>query len=142
MPLADGQPVLKGCVLLEGSYRANILAVRVLGPGSSKAEMLRLFRAGIPLAEYPVKRSAHGFALSADGKLLARQVGDSCVEVREIDTSDRRVAMTLAEGFTPRANLMLGDACLGVLTGKQHVHLVRWDTGTLRLVQQSALVGR
>jgi hypothetical protein len=134
VPLADGRPVLKGCTLLEAAYRGDVLAIKVRGPRPTCNVTLRLFRAstGTALAEYAIHYSDFGFALSADGKLLARQTGGWRVEVRNTEGDPKPLVKTRAGNFSPHiAITMLGPTSLVLRAGKRSLHTLRWDAGQL-----------
>jgi hypothetical protein len=134
IPLADARPALKGCKLLGAAYGGDVLAIKVRGPGPSVAVKLRLFRAsaGVPLAQYAVHHEVFGFALSADGKLLARQTGGWRVEVRNTEGYPKPLVKTRAGNFSSHiAITMLGPTSLVLLAGKRSLHTLRWDAGQL-----------
>jgi hypothetical protein len=132
VPLADGRPVLKGCTLLDAEYHGGILAVKVRGPRSTTVT-LRLFRvaAGLPLAEYPLQHADFGFALSADGRLLARHCSGWRLDVRSTENDTGPLAATRSGGYSQPAQLILGETWLSVRTGKHNMHLLSWAGGRL-----------
>jgi hypothetical protein len=141
IPMADGKPRLRGCVLTRAVARGNILAVQNL-TGSQGS--LHLFRGptGIPLAEYPSKGS-RGFTLSSDGKLLARQVRRSQVEVRATEGDTTPLAMSHAGGRSKHLSMMLGNHWVFLRTGREKCfRLVRWDGGRLKIENSLASPGR
>src|SRR5262249_41907439 len=97
--------------------------------------MLHLFRGpnGTPLATYADTPRHSGFALSADGRLLGRQVEDGRVEVVESGGNPVPVARTFAGQFSARTFLLLGNDWLEIRTGKWHCHQVLWGDGELQV---------
>lgn len=127
IPLADGLPVLKGCRLVGAQCRGNTLGLKTQASDSKQTRSLRLFRRsdGRPLAEYPFVRARGGFVLSADGRRLALQVGQSQMEVRDADTNER-LLLTPKKGSHANLMIRLGEHWLGVAAGN-HAHLIQWD---------------
>jgi hypothetical protein len=135
VPLADGRPVLKECLLVAAKCCGNVLAIQVRGPAPATKIALRLFRGpdGIPLAEYPVAYADNGFTLSNDGALLARQTAGWQVEVNTTAAPAPSRVITNAGGFSADTQFVLGDWWILVKSGKQNLHLLRWDSGRLAL---------
>jgi hypothetical protein len=137
-PLADNQPVLRRSLALDARCRGGTLALKTVALGTRGTPVLRLFRGpqGTPLGEFSLARSEHGFALSADGSLLARQVGDWRLVVTPAG-GEAPKAVTRAGGFSPNLQFRLGEGWLALQTGK-HLHLIRWDGGPLTVWHQPA----
>src|SRR5262249_6226632 len=136
VPLADGQPVFRKHTLLAAQCRGDLLAVLAWTlEGKDYATTLRLFRGpdGIPLAEYPCPYPSSGLALSNDGRLVARQILGSRVEVREPGGNPLPVAATFAGRFSPEVRFSLYDQWLLLKTGKRHVHELRVEREVLRV---------
>jgi hypothetical protein len=134
-PLADGLPVLRDCSLYAAKCRGNVLAAVARRRERGSPLMLRLFRGpdGTPLAEYEVTHAESAFALSADGKLLARQLRNGCVEVRDT-RGGGPLLTTFVGGFAHGGQVLLGKRWLLLQAGKgNHYHLLRWDSGRLEL---------
>jgi hypothetical protein len=127
-PLADNQPVLAGCRLQAADCQGHTLAATVSKPGHPV--MLRLFRGphGIPLASFP--QSTHRFALSSDGRLLAREMGRGRVEIRDVLVWKVPLHITRVGCFHPVVQVELGERWLMIQIDKA-IHLVRWDRGRL-----------
>jgi hypothetical protein len=128
IPLADGQPLLRGAELLAADCKGRTLAARFRTPQGNA--ILRLFRgpAGTPLAEF--RQNWGAFALSSDGRLLARLVRSSEVEVRDVVAGGPPVCVPPRGRFHHDAVVALGDYWLSIQV-HQTVHLVSWDTGRL-----------
>ena len=135
VPQAEGKPVLQDCQLLDAEYRGLMLAVLVRGPGSSGPVTLRLYRGpdGVALAEYTSKRAGVGFALSRDGKLLARQIAvGGSVEVRATEGDARPILTTFAGRYSADTQFLLGHLWLLLRQG-QRLNLLHWDSGRLQI---------
>jgi hypothetical protein len=134
-PLADGLPVLKNCRLIDAAHRENILAMLCYRRGDAGKLTLRLFMGpnGIPIGEYSYSIHQVGFALSDDGRLLARQTENGrLLQVHESTTSGPPMFVTPHGRFHQRLVVELGAAWLIVQIGKL-THLIRWDQGPLVL---------
>jgi hypothetical protein len=130
-PLADGRHVLRGAQLLDANCQGRTLAALFRhAPGN--VCKLRLFRGpdGIPLAEFHQPTPRCRFALSSDGRLLARQVRSSQVEVRDVLAGGPPVCQSPRGRFHHDAVLELGRDWLS-LQIEQTIHLVRWGAGRL-----------
>jgi hypothetical protein len=153
VPRADGQAMLKDSRIVHASYRDGTLAALFWGKGQDES-MLRVFRGppGIPLAEfrYPIMEHA-GFALSPDGRLLARVADkEQGVCVHDLRKAAIPIYVTPCQRFHDRLVVHLGDHCLSIQIGRV-THLLRWDQGRLlwkqsrssrRSFVQKELVGR
>jgi hypothetical protein len=135
-PLVDGQPMLKDCELLTADCQRHTLALLVKGAAAGGTPMLRLFGGpqGIPLASYPQSKAAPQFALSGDGRLLARQVSRSQVEVRDVHAGGRPLCVSPVGRFHPDVQVELGDCWLTIQIDRL-THLVWWHDGGLSLSQ-------
>jgi hypothetical protein len=130
-PLADGRPLLRAADLLGAACQGRTLAA-LFRQSPGNVTHLRLFRGpeGTPLGEFHQPNAWRGFALSGDGRLLARQVRSSQVEVRDVVGGGPPVCVTPRGRFHHDAAVGLGDSWLSVQID-QTVHLVRWDKGRL-----------
>jgi hypothetical protein len=129
-----GRPVLAGSTLLAAKCRGNVLAALFRGQGYSGRLTLRLFRGpyGTPLAEYSVVHPNHGFILSGDGKLLARQLGGGAMQVRTVERGE--TLLDTHAGSNSRVwPIRLGDQWIMLRTAKRHLHLLSWESGRLAL---------
>jgi hypothetical protein len=131
IPLSDGQPVLRGAELLGATCQGRTLAVLFRKPNGNVAR-LWLFRGpeGVPLAMYQQPHALRHAALSADGRLLARQANSAEAEVREV-RGGPPVSVTPRGGYHHDADVILGGSWLSICVGRR-VHLARWDGGQLR----------
>jgi hypothetical protein len=131
-PLAEGQPLLRGCKLMKARWQRDILGIVSADP-VRRSYTLYLYRApeGTPLSEFRQTQGSLDFVLSADSRLLARKVDALRLEVRELHGGSGVV-------FTPKGGshsgflLELGERWLTVKVGR-FVHLVRWDSGRLEV---------
>jgi hypothetical protein len=131
-PRADGQPVLKGCTVLQAQCRGQTLALLCNQPGPKDSLILRLFRgpAGRVLTSYALDRRDVYFTLSSDGEWVAFKVKRSRLEIRRV-LGDAPPVLTHTGGFLDEMPLFLGGRSCLILTGLQNSHLLRWDTGKL-----------
>lgn len=132
-PLADGVPVLKDCELQEAQCCGTTLAVSSCRKLSAD-RVLRLFRGpeGIPLSEFPQQTANMGFALSIDGRYLARHVGRCQVSVRDVNSSGPPALITHKGGCHQELKVELGHRWLTIQVGN-FGHLLRWDAEQLEL---------
>jgi hypothetical protein len=131
-PEANGQPALAGAKLLDASCQGQTLAA-LFNSSPGNTCKLRLFRGpqGVPLAEFHQPHGLRRFALSTDGRLLARQVRSSQVEVRDVVAGGPPLALTPRGRYHHDARLQLGEFWLTILIDKT-LHLVRWDHSRLK----------
>jgi hypothetical protein len=136
VPLADGKPLLKGCLTSEAQCQGDILALTYCSGGKPDHLSLLILRGpdGIPVCEYPYSQGAYGpFVLSSDGRLLARQIDKSpMVQVHDLNRDGVSVFTTPKARHHSNLKVRLGDAWLIVDIGNL-THLVRWDRGPLDL---------
>jgi hypothetical protein len=133
VPLADGQPLLKGARLLFAKYQGNVLAVDCYSPDRGGQRVLRLFRGpdGAVIGELVQPPRLPGFiALSPDGRRLAREVSRSEIEVRALDEGLRVIAGTPRGKCHQALAVELADWWLTLRAGRS-MHLLRWDRGVL-----------
>jgi hypothetical protein len=117
IPQSDGMPALTQSNLLDAQLGGDVLAV--LSDGQPTC-CLRLFRGpdGFALPECVIPSWAN-FALSRDGRRLARQFGKVRVEVRDTETGT--TLMRTARHFgCPRLAFTLG-------IGELHVRSAHWE---------------
>jgi hypothetical protein len=138
VPRGDGRPSLEGCKLVRAECRGNILAVLVRDPRRKPAETLRLFLGpeGVPLAEYPATGHT-GFALSPDGRLLAKQDGNGQVVVNNTVDGGLPVATTFAGTFSPCNHVLLGESWLLVRKGRAYYYLLNWEGDELEFERRN-----
>jgi hypothetical protein len=130
-PLADGKPVLRGAEIIDAACHGHTLAALFRHPPGNVYK-LRLFHGpeGIPLAEFHQPLALSRFALSADGRLLARQVRATQIEVRDVHSAGPPLALTPRGGFHHDAQVELGEGWLSLQIDKT-IHLARWVLGRL-----------
>ncbi len=131
IPQANGQPSLRGFWIDHAQLRGDVLALVVSGP-ARRGALLRLFHApnGVPHRELPTASEPGSFALSHDGRLLARRIGERQVEVREVSGAGQPLFVTPKGKAHTVLKLTLGHSGMIVEAGR-HVHLIRWDRGVL-----------
>jgi hypothetical protein len=136
-PLADGRPVLRGCIATEAHCCGRTLAVKTVQLGQHRGQSLRLFRGpeGIPLAEYSLATQGDDFVLSPDGRWLAHQGGDARMIVHEVAGGKAPVRLTRRGGFSQAYHFLLGEGWLLLTSGKRHHYLFRWDRAALEIRQ-------
>jgi hypothetical protein len=125
-PVADGKPMDLGR-LLTGQYAGNVLALLSAHDAPYQLK-LRLFRGpnSVSLGEISQARNHVHFALSADGRRLARQTGPHQVEVRRVDNGLSQLAISPRGRCHQDVQVELGEMWLTMQVGKMK-HLVRWD---------------
>lgn len=138
-PLADGKPALAGAVLgSEARCAAGTLALTTKPRGGEDSWMLRVFRGpeGTPLGEYYQPVAGAGFALSADGRLLARLRGAGLQQTNQLEVRD--LARGVIGFTTPRGRchpgyqFELGEMRLTLRIGKMS-HVIGWKDGRLEV---------
>jgi hypothetical protein len=137
IPLADGQPMLKGHRVLEAQIRGTVVVMAVASiqePSKCRLLSFRLL-VGTLLQELPYEQGRH-FILSANGKHLARQVSSHWWEVRDL-TGNSHPRMRIGPGKChPDLDVELGDGWLTVRIGRR-IRLLRWDMEELSSVCSS-----
>ncbi len=134
-PVADGKPFLSGDVVVSASCQGHTLALLTRrAPASTHA--LRLFRGpeGTPLDQFVQPPGLDRFALSADGRLLARMVRSTQVEIRDVAAGGPPLCVTLRGRFHDSVAVELGDCWLSIRAGET-AHLVNWHAGRLEFRQ-------
>jgi hypothetical protein len=136
-PQTDGQPALLGYVALKACFRNQTLAVLVTAERKKHADCTRLCLYRLPhgqaLCEFVQGKALENkYALSADGQLLARQVGTCQVEVRATHSASGPRLVTPMGGFHTRVSVTLGE-CWLLWQAHVHNYLIRWDRGQLVL---------
>jgi hypothetical protein len=132
-PLADGKPVLAGCELKEAVCQGDTLAAVFMTPTRNLAN-LHVFRGpkGTPQAIYRHHSTRHLFALSADGRLLARQSHPAAVAIHDVLSGGQATCGTRIGHFHQHVDVELGDGWLALGVG-DYTHLLRWGTGKLKV---------
>jgi hypothetical protein len=136
-PQADGQAALHDWVALEACLRNQTLALLMTPAGKSVADGARLClyclpQGGLLREYYQSKGMGNKYALSSDGRVLARQLGPCQVEMCELSFAASPTAVTPMGGFHTRAELTLGE-CWFLWHANIHNYLIRWDRGQLVL---------
>ncbi len=141
VPLADGQPALKGARVVSAQQGGDVLAVQVQATSAPDLWFISMARAAVigSFSSGPDSPAQGWFALSRDGQRFARRFGQDQVEVRDVP-GDRPPLLV-----TPREHLWvhfasLGRSCLLVREFDQfgarcqHTHvLIRWDEDVLEV---------
>jgi hypothetical protein len=129
-PLADGKPLLRDCTMERAKLSANTLAVVYFDPRQRLNKLLALRGpTGVPVWECGVFSSTAAFALSRDGRLLARQSKPERLEVRDLTDVTRCVSAEPGR-FHSRLVVGLSDQLLGIAIGKR-IHLLDWSNEIL-----------
>ncbi len=126
-PTDEGKPVIHNHTATRACWRNDVLAVAMRETkASSKQESLWLFRANEEnfVNRFPNLAPDAKFTLSLDGRLLARQVGQVEVEVREVG-SGSLVFTSLKGKSHQRLQVRLGPQFFHATVGRWH-HFVRW----------------
>jgi hypothetical protein len=133
VPVSEGSPLLRKASMLSASCQGTTLAMTYKRRHQADAPVrLRLFRGpeGTPLGEYTQPKEHAAFALSSDGRLLARQVGAYQLEVRDAVSGGLPRCVTLLGRYHHAVQANLGERWL-LLEAHNIAHLVRWDEGRL-----------
>jgi hypothetical protein len=134
-PVADGLPALQGGSLLEARHAGNTLAVLSRTDGGGQEQVLRLFRGpeGTPLGEFTYYGEQPAFALSGDGRVLAREVpGEGFLEVHDLTRPGEPPFRTTRGKVQRGPAVELGEQWLTIEVGNM-IHLARWDRRRLDL---------
>jgi hypothetical protein len=139
-PITDGKPMLRDYMAMAAQYGGLNLALqtsRVRGPGLNDTR-LHLFRGpeGIPLGEYQTGAKMRAFRLSANGELLARQLGDAVIQISQVAGNITNLGRTAVGGFTQELPFVLGKDRLMMLPGR-HAFLLDWSNGKLEFAYHS-----
>src|SRR5262249_21720575 len=86
---------------------------------------------GVPLGEHQLGAKNFSFRLSANGALLARQIGDATIEVSRLAGGLTKIGRTQAGGFPYVLPFVLGRDRLLLHPGK-HAFLLDWSSGKLK----------
>src|SRR5262249_41141025 len=110
-PLADGRPMLAQHLVLDGQCRGDTLALKTSRLGSKPDVSVRVFRGpdGVFLGQYPLRRPSLGFALSANGRFLARQTREGAIEVSELSGTITPVRRTLIGAYPQQLKFILSN---------------------------------
>jgi hypothetical protein len=131
-PLANGKPALKNCWLDYAQLRGETLALLVSGPGQRTRALLFRGPKGIPIRELAPMADQHQMILSANGRLIARKLGERQIEVRETSGLDHPLFVTTKGKTHSETRVTLGRFGMLIHVGK-HVSLIRWDVDTLKV---------
>jgi hypothetical protein len=132
VPLADGKPALQGHVIARARQAGNVLAV-VSSPDKSHLTVRLFFGPnGTFFGVFEQSARLPSFTLSRDGRLLAREVADGRVEVREVGTGLTPRGVSPRGKTHPDLAVELGEKWLIAQAGKV-THLIRWDGPDLAL---------
>jgi len=140
-PLSDGSPALKGGHLLRADQGGDVLAVLVAGANVPGLYFISVSRAVVIGIFTPGDNSVmKTFALSRDGRMFARLLGNRQLEIRDVPGDRPPVLVTAKEEVRIRF-AALGTSCLLVREaddderGERARCLIRWDQGRLDVVR-------
>jgi len=140
-PLSDGSPALKGGRLVRADLGGDVLAVLVVGASVPGLYFISVSRAAVIGIFTPGDDSVlKTFALSRDGRMFARLLGDRQLEIRDVPGDRPPVLVTTKEAVRINS-ASLGTSCLLVREangGERGVRarcLIRWDQGRLDVVR-------
>jgi hypothetical protein len=130
-PLADGQPMLKGCAIVSAQLQGSTLAVMLRRFGTRDPHTLRVFRGpeGVLIWEtaYPPNvRTDAPFALSSDGRFLAVPLLRYKLQVRDLQEAGVPVLTTPTGKYHDRLDVMIGKSWMGIRLGNL-CHLLCWN---------------
>ncbi len=130
-PHADGQPMLRKRLALAAQCGGLNLALQTTLDGAAEIR-LHLFRGpeGIPSGEYQMGAKKLAFRLSANGELLARQIGDAVIAISQVAGNIPNLGRTAVGGFVQQLPFVLGKDRLMILPGR-HAFLLDWSSGKL-----------
>jgi hypothetical protein len=129
-PLADGKPLLAGARISEAQIGGDHLALRVISPTSHMYHSVQILHRDGAVVK-GMTSAGERFRLSADGRMLARQLGNGGIQYGRVDR-EAGTSQTLVGGFAQRLRFMLGDREMFVFPGsRQHTHHLDWRSGTL-----------
>ncbi|MBL8792504.1 MAG: hypothetical protein JNM56_01225 [Planctomycetia bacterium] len=133
-PLADGQPVLRDCQLIAGQLCGNTLGFTSFREGEPTKPTLRLLdvERGVVVREFASVTAWPTFALSADGRRLARLIGAHQLGVYDLAAGGVPQSVTPSGGCHSNLTVEQGEDWLELMVGER-VHRLRWGTGTLEL---------
>jgi hypothetical protein len=139
MPLADGQPALKGGQIVRSRRGGDVLAVLVRGGAVPGLYFISTARCAVIGVFGQGRRLASGsFALSRDGRRFAVLSASGDLEVRDVPGDQTAVFVTPREEVATHF-LSLGKSCLLVREvdeANRRVHdrcLIRWDRARLEV---------
>jgi hypothetical protein len=134
-PLADGRPVLQGCIIEDAQGSGDIVVVRTFRPDDGYQPTLRLLGGleGAVLWEKANFRGIYALSRGPGPHRLARQIADSQVAVADVLNPSGTVCVTPVGKCHNQVEVELGQKeWLGIQVG-HWVHLVRWDNQELTL---------
>jgi len=127
----DGKPLLRDLLLKTSQCRGEIVAITTFGP-NYRGSVLRLFRmpTGFPSGHFSQNVNFERFALSEDGRYLARQVGFTEVEVRATEDAHQKLLQIPRSKYHPAREARISRGRLATLIGR-HLHIFDWHDGVL-----------
>jgi hypothetical protein len=133
IPRSDGLNAFLSCVIHEARCSGKTLALLTNNP-IGQGLKLRLFQGpdGVALAEFPMTNRRHGFALSQDGRRLAKQVDRYLVEARDVSEGGPALLITATGRSHHQVDAHLGDHWLALEVGN-YKHVIRWERENLEV---------
>jgi hypothetical protein len=131
-PLSDGRPALQGGEIVRAQLGHRVLAITTRGPREQQKLPLRLFQLpdGMLLSMFENSFGSGAFALSSNGRWLARQIAPHQIAVHEAGNSGRPLSVTPTGKCHSNLSVLLGDYWLRLEVGER-TYLLCWDAARL-----------
>jgi hypothetical protein len=124
-PRSDGKPSLRNGHILEARSGGETLALLVQQDSGRRGLLVFQRELGHVMGSYPIDGDAKGFALSQDGRLLARRAGKYRIDVNSVGGSPVARFATFRGRAHDRLLVNLGSSFLVCRSGR-YVHIARW----------------
>jgi hypothetical protein len=134
---AGGGPILQGKRLTSARLAGGVVALGVVDE-KTKQPYLNLFElsGGRPLGGYPLS-SPGAFALSRDGRRLARRLGGPAIEVRDVGGAVAPLLVTPRGKTHQNIDIEIHESSLALRGGKV-AHVLDWSDGPLRVRREAS----
>lgn len=136
VPLRDGRPGLRAAELQSVCKRGDMVGA-VIAQGAASSLYLVSLKTQRLVETWPLRAPNVGFALSRDGLMFARRVGDRHIEVRRIAGGPSALLFTPKAKFHPGMTVGLGEGFL-TIRAERTVHVVRWDSHRIEFARAAA----
>jgi hypothetical protein len=139
VPLANGQPALKGGQIVRARLGREVVAVLVRGAAADGLYFISSWECAV-IGVFPHGQLSHSqtFALARDGRRFAVVSAKGDLEVREVSGSQTAVFVAPREAVASHFG-SLGRSCLLVREVNEESHhvrdrcLIRWDRGRIEV---------